>query len=209
MWWQGYFKRVRKQNHLPQSLAVRSEPALCSARRTADLGQPRVRDAAFAGSFITRPYVPTSSGVMFVNTAAMCARARGEASNPAPGGEVKPWRWDRCRAAGASSAAGASHSPGSRVKRAGGVARREKWESFFLRVAHVGASWCRGRFLLSALSKWQRSERFARKTKRTSALGQRNRSQRGPSTQCQTVAVRGKNCIRACCQPFQNDFKGR
>lgn len=75
--------------------------ALLARRAASDLGQPRAGDAAFAGSFITRPYVPTmSSGVMFVNTAAMCARARGEASNPAPGGEVKPWRWDQCRSAG-------------------------------------------------------------------------------------------------------------
>lgn len=35
-----------------------------------DLGHPRARDVAFAGSFIT---ARKSSGVMFVNTAAMCA----------------------------------------------------------------------------------------------------------------------------------------
>lgn len=60
---------------------------LVLAPRAGDLGQPRAGDAAFAGSFIT---ARKSSGVMFVNTAAMCARARGEASNRpgAPGGEV-------------------------------------------------------------------------------------------------------------------------
>lgn len=89
-WWQWYFKTVWEQNHplwtVSQSLRLVQAPR-CLLPAPA-IWVTLVRgDVAFAGSFIAARW---SSGVMFVNTAAMCASARGEtpAWPGAPSGEV-------------------------------------------------------------------------------------------------------------------------
>lgn len=88
-----------------------------------DLGQAGARDVALAASFITSR---KSSGVMFVNTAAMCAQARGE--TPAWPGvpKLRGKAWRQCNVAKPSSA---SAPAGAHPSQPCGTPRQGVWRA--------------------------------------------------------------------------------